>query len=174
MSTTFRTRKKTPPAPARKAGSDESDPFVESIRRILDEGRISRTEGSELKSLVVARVQDYSIELSFSGDAISELFLELCDLMLDGRLAKMPDDAFRVFLAVMAHTDTTVPDSPQAPETLAELTGITNPSAVEAALQHLRVEGYLQPPGAPPRPAKGLRGTEAHDGNAPEDTSSNM
>lgn len=161
MASTFRTRKKTHFAPfarqSRTIGSIGFDTFAEDIRRILIEVRDTGVDGSELKSHVVARVQDYSFELSFSEGAISELFLELCDLMLDGRLARIPEDALRVYLTVLAYAETVEADLLQDFKTLAELTGLPDPSAVKAALMHLETEGYIGSPDDSSLPGKNLR-----------------
>ncbi|MCE5242884.1 MAG: helix-turn-helix domain-containing protein [Desulfobacteraceae bacterium] len=168
MASTFRTRKKTHFASfarqPRGIGSIGFDTFADDIRKILIEVRDTRVDGSELRSHVVARVQGYSFELSFSEGAISELFLELCDLMLDGRLARLPEDALRVYLAVLAYAEAVEADLHQDFETLAELTGLPGPSAVKAALLHLETEGYIGAPDDSSLPGKNpSRGNDSED-----------
>lgn len=175
MASTFRTRKKTHFASfarqSRTIGSIGFDTFAEDIRRILIEVRDTRVDASELKSHVVARVQDYSFELSFSEGAISELFLQLCDLMLDGRLARIPDDALRVYLAVLAYAETVEADLLQDFETLAELTGLSGPSAVKTALLHLETEGYISASDDSSPPGKNLRPGEDSEDEISEESS---
>ncbi len=71
----------------------DKDPFVKKIRSILAETR----EG-DLKSVIFAEVQNYSRHAQ-EYDDLSELFLNLCELMVDCRYADITENVFRYVVA---------------------------------------------------------------------------
>jgi hypothetical protein len=81
-----------------KTGSS-NDTFKTIIREIL--AGSGSTEGRDsFKSRIFAEVQNYSTELQ-EVENVSDLFLRLCELIVDCQSLSIPDDSFRVMVAYL-------------------------------------------------------------------------
>lgn len=127
-----------------RRGSPEGDSFLEGIRNMVESGALSKMSFNLLRMQVVGQVQTYSSELPFLQEKVSDTFLELCDLMVDGRLSKMPQDVFKVYLALVARRAGMTPKGPADLGDLAEQTGIRDRMSIRIALETLKEEGFIE------------------------------
>ncbi len=136
-------------APSAKTGKEENtiavDSFFEKIKQMIDNGKIASMPGNKAKTEIVSTVQDYSGEIPFLPGEISKLFLNLCDLMLDGRIGRMPPDAFKVYLVISIYSYGIEPEQLALDNTLLQkLTGISEESVLREAMETLENEGYIE------------------------------
>ncbi len=145
----------------------EGSPFLESVRQLVARGIVANSTGSLLKSQIVSLVQNYSGELRYVTGQLPDLFLDLCDMMVTGSLARMPEPAFKVYLAVMLYSDTPEEDKLKDIESIKDMTGIHDVSELKQALSHLVDDGYIESPENPralrSRPGVARRSEEADE-----------
>lgn len=117
------------------------DPFLDDLLDLVHRGVIARLPGSILKEKIIHKIQQYSAELGMAQEEVSKIFLELCDLMLEGRIGRMTPDAFKVYLVLL--TWSFVSEEPPSRGVLGELTGIEDPPRLDEALQQLEKDGCI-------------------------------
>lgn len=121
----------------------KSDPFIENIKKMIDIGLVAREQATAIKSLVIKEVQNHSAEVArFNGD-VSDLFLDLCDLMVSGKLSKMSDETFKAYIVVRTYSCTGEKNRLMNMSAIKEMTGIPEDSALADALQTLKNDGYI-------------------------------
>jgi hypothetical protein len=125
------------------------DHFTREIKAILETETYVSMSGDVFKTLIVKKVQAYSAELESLNEEISELFLNLTDLIVSGNLSKMPPDALRVYMALGV-----LSNNPKAPPkglaaNLCELAGLKDEAALKHALDELKARGYIESPDKP-------------------------
>ncbi len=130
---------------ALKAQSDGAteDVFLGGIRDLIESGRFVVMPETLLKADIVARVQKFSSEIPLLQGDISDAFLRVCDLMIDGQFSRMAMNAFRVYLVLLAYSNAAQSDTGtnRGRETLASILG---PSDLANALQELKDAGHIE------------------------------
>lgn len=121
----------------------EGDPLRESVKRLIERGIMAQMPGGAFKRQVTMRLQSYLAELPFIVDEVSELFLVLYNLLITGKLARMPDDLFKVFLTIVAYSNAEMMEKKDL-EFLKEKTGIKEIATLERTLLELERKGYLK------------------------------
>ncbi len=79
----------------------QSDPFLVKIRSIVLSS-VNNQAGQGFRSAIVSEVQAYS-QLVEEQQEISQLFLEICDLLLDCESKNIPDNSFKILIANLVH-----------------------------------------------------------------------
>jgi hypothetical protein len=79
----------------------QNDVFLAAIHRILQES-VSGWTGREFRNAVVLEVQSYSQRID-DQQHVSELFLKVCDLLLDCNPTNIPDNSFKMIIANLVH-----------------------------------------------------------------------
>jgi hypothetical protein len=113
------------------------DLFSDQLIHLIDRGLMSSLSGGAFKDRVISLVQEYSRRMA-EGEPLSALFLGLCDFMLDGHLAKMPESALKIYIALNTHDHLRKDKS--AVEIMAKMSGLSM-ADVKQAIEYLRANG---------------------------------
>ncbi len=120
------------------------DSFTEKMKMQIDIGILAHTPAMAFKTRVIELVQSYSADIAHLNEKPSELFLDLCDLLVSGKLSKMPDEIFKTYMVVMTYSCTPEKLRLKDWQSLKEMTGIADDAALDSALQRLKDDGYLE------------------------------
>jgi hypothetical protein len=125
------------------------DSFTKEIKAIMERGNVASLPGDKLKTLIVKKVQDYSAEIELLKEEIPDLFLNLTDLILSGRLSRMHPDVLKVYMALGILWSNSTGVSKAFGAELSELTGIKDEPILKRALDDLKALGYIDSPEKP-------------------------
>jgi len=114
------------------------DDFSDHLRYIIERGLMANLSGGAFKNHIVSLVQEYSRRIAIEGEGLCPLFLTFCDLMIDGRFARIPESALKVLVLSKVYHN----HSEQSPGLIERLSRITAP-AIEEAVDYLRENGCL-------------------------------
>jgi len=79
----------------------QNDPFRAGILKIMLDHVADRT-GHGFRSAIASEVRTYSQQIDDQQE-VSQLFLKICDLLLDCNSKNIPDNSFKVAIANMIH-----------------------------------------------------------------------
>jgi hypothetical protein len=119
------------------------DSFTKEIRTIMELGTLAFMSGDAFKALLIKKVRAYSAELELLNEEVSELFLDLTDLIVTGNFSRMPPDALKVYAALAVLNNKAEETSRRLGGKLSDLTGLKDEPALKDALNELEVRGYI-------------------------------
>jgi predicted HTH transcriptional regulator len=79
-------------------GFKSRDDFSEGLQDALERGSMEGISGEMFKSMIISEVQEYSRKIASEQEPLSTFFLNLCDLILEGHVSRMPDSALKVYV----------------------------------------------------------------------------
>ncbi len=118
-----------------------TDSFVAKVLNLIESGCMARMSGDAFKTLLVNKIQGYSHQIPMLEEDVSPLFLNLTELMITGTFAKIPPDAFKVYLILAIYGK--VAGMRDQTNKLLELTGIDASIKLEKALEDLQTMGLI-------------------------------
>ncbi len=121
-----------------------ADPFLAGIKKMIDSGDLARTPSVAFKAHIIEQVQSHSYDLSLLPVEVSDLFLDLCDLLLSGRLSKMSEESFKTYMVLMTYSGTPEKQRLRERNALKMMTGIDEEAILDEALKQLREDGYIE------------------------------
>jgi hypothetical protein len=120
------------------------DLFLSEMWKMVEEGQIARMSGNALKSELILKIQSYSTDIPLMHGQVSDLFLKLCDLMVEGEIGKMHPDTLKVYLILLLlNFGSTEYEKELDPLMLQKYAGITDSESLRNALSQLKEEGYM-------------------------------
>ncbi len=119
---------------------NHQDGFSDHLQYIARHGLMAGMTGGMFKNFMVSQVQEYSRRIALDGEPHSALFMTLCDLMLDGHFAKMPESALKVYLIMNIYRYQPLEKS--ALEIIRELSGLPAREVGEA-IEYLDENNWL-------------------------------
>ncbi len=121
----------------------QMDPFIISMKRMIDLGILAHTSADVLKSKVIQQLRIYTGETNLLNEEVSGLFLDLCDLLLSGRLAKISSEVFKTYMVVMTYSCTSEKEKLKDMAALKKMAGIVDDNVLTFALERLKDDGYI-------------------------------
>lgn len=118
------------------------DSFRNKILVLIRNGILANSSGTILKFEIKRLCQEYSFQLKDPDFPLSELFLTVTDMMLNGEISRLPDNACKVLIALLALEDSVVDDPKRTAAFLRKASGL-NSNELEDALQHLESSSYI-------------------------------
>jgi hypothetical protein len=116
------------------------DGFSDRLQYLIDRGLMASMSGGTFKNFIVSEVQEYSREAALEGEPHSALFFSLCDLMLDGHFAKIPENALKLHVLIAIYKYMPLDES--ALENMTKMSGLSE-SDVAQAMEYLEENGWL-------------------------------
>jgi hypothetical protein len=136
---------------------ERQDEFSDHLRYIIEGRLMAGLPGADFRNHIISLVQEYSRRIAFESAGASPLFLRFCDLMIDGRLPRIPESALKVLVLSKVYHH----HSEQSTGLIEGLSGMTAP-AVEEAVNYLRESGCLD------SKERKVKPTEYHTINSPK------
>lgn len=119
------------------------DSFTQKIKALIDGGSMAGMSGDVFKSLLIRHIQTHSAEIPYLEEEISDLFLNLTDMLVTGAFNRIPHDAFKAYVVLAIYgADSESGDAMR--NQLHALTGIQDHPSLQKALEDLKVRGYLE------------------------------
>ncbi len=137
-----------------KNRSVRQDPFLNRIREILT------GSSGDIRTLVFNEVQSYSRDVQ-GYESTSDLFIKLCELMVDCQSSGIPEDAFKLIIASLVYECSG--SQPATDEELRVMTGMDEADFVKAKEYFMNKECIQLMMSKP----KGARGRPRKSGSSP-------
>ncbi len=112
--------------------------FCDQLRHIIERGLMAGLSGGAFKNYMLSVVHEYSKKIGVEGEQTSALFQSLCDLMLDGYFARMPENALKLYVILNIYRYSE--NEKQELKSLREMSGLSVHD-VKQAMEYLRASG---------------------------------